>query len=92
MATTHPVQRFETLISDPRRKVGLVQCLVDRTCRCQFQPDSVTRKHVEDLVYHIDEGLDIVPSELPNHLDLIVVREYCCDQRDTLACSEGLTD
>jgi hypothetical protein len=35
--TTGPVQRFETLLSDPWWKLGHIQGLVDRTCRCQFQ-------------------------------------------------------
>ena len=28
------------------------------------------------LIYYINEGLGIVPSEVPDHTNLIMVREY----------------
>ena len=52
-----------------------------------------TQNRVETrLVYHIDKGLGIVLREVANHLNLIVVREDCCDYGDALIPSEGITD
>ena len=44
------------------------------------------------LVYHIDEGLCIIPREVSDHLCLIAIRESYRDQRDTLVHGEGIAD
>ena len=44
------------------------------------------------LIYYIDEDLGIVPGEAPDYTSLVVVQEYFCNQIDTLACGEGVTD
>ena len=41
------------------------------------------------LVYHVDKGLAVIPREVSNHLNLNVVREDRCDQRDALICGES---
>ena len=43
------------------------------------------------LVYHINKVLGIVPSELPDPLDLVVIREDRCDQRDAAVYGKGMT-
>lgn len=44
------------------------------------------------LVYHIDEGLGIFPTEMFNSLGLILLREYVRDQRDTFLRFESVGD
>ena len=44
------------------------------------------------LVHNIDEALGIVPGELSDCLDLILVQEYRRDQKDALVCGERMTD
>jgi hypothetical protein len=44
------------------------------------------------LIYCIDNILGIVPREIFSHLDVIVVRENCRDQRDALVRGEGIAD
>jgi len=44
------------------------------------------------LVHCIEEGLGDFSREAPDHLDLILVREYRRDQRDALVCGEGTLD
>ena len=43
-------------------------------------------------VHHIDEGLSGIPTELTDHLNLILVREDCLDERDHFVRREGMTD
>jgi len=44
------------------------------------------------LVYDVDEGLGVIPREASDHLDLIVVREDGCYQRDALVGMEAIVD
>ena len=44
------------------------------------------------LIYHINEGLGIIPSEVSDHLDLIRVREDRCYQRSALVHGKGIAD
>ena len=44
------------------------------------------------LVCDIDKGLGIVPREVFDHLNLIVVQENRCDKGDTPIRGKGRTD
>jgi hypothetical protein len=44
------------------------------------------------LVYHVDKGLSVVPTEVTDHLDLILVREDCPNERDDFVRGEGAPD
>jgi len=44
------------------------------------------------LVYHVDKSLGVVPAEISDHSNFMMVREDGCDQRDALACGEGMVD
>ena len=44
------------------------------------------------LVYHINKGLGIVSTEMPDDLDLIKVRKNGFDQRDALVSGKCGTD
>jgi len=41
------------------------------------------------LIYHIDKGLSVIPTERFDRVNLITIREDFRDQRDTLVCSTG---
>jgi hypothetical protein len=41
------------------------------------------------LVYHVDKGLSIVPTETLNHLSFMGVGEDVCDRGDAVICGEG---
>lgn len=43
------------------------------------------------LVYHINKGLGIVPTEITDHLNLTLAHQGCLDQRDDFAWEEGTT-
>jgi len=43
-------------------------------------------------VYHIDEGLGVIPRKVSGCLNPITVREDCSNQRDALARGEGISD
>ena len=44
------------------------------------------------LVYHVNKGLGIVSTEMPDYLDLIMVRKNGFDQRDALVKGKCRTD
>ena len=44
------------------------------------------------LVYHVNKGLGIAPTEMPDDLDLIKVRKNGFDQRDALVNGKCGTD
>ena len=44
------------------------------------------------LVDHIDKRLGIVPRQVFDHLDLIMIRKYCRDQTCALVRDEGMAD
>ena len=41
------------------------------------------------LVYYINKGLSILPTETPDRLDFFAVCEDLCDQGDTIIWVEG---
>ena len=45
-----------------------------------------------DLMYHIDEGLSIISTEVTNQLDFILAREDCLNERVDFMCKQGVTD
>ena len=44
------------------------------------------------LMYHIDEGLGVVPTEVADHLHLILTCEDCLNQRDEFVGGKGRTN
>ena len=44
------------------------------------------------LVYHVDKGLGITSGEVIEHLDLVIVSEDGCHQRDALVCGKVMTN
>ena len=44
------------------------------------------------FIYRIDKGLGIVPRELFDHPNLVIVHKDCCDQRYALVRGEGMID
>jgi len=43
------------------------------------------------LVYRINKVLSVVPTEIPDHFDLILAHQNCLNQRDGLVREEGAT-
>ena len=41
-------------------------------------------------MYHVDEGLSIISTEVTDHLDLIAAREDCLDKRDDFMWEQGV--
>lgn len=44
------------------------------------------------LVYNVDERLGIVPREIFDHLDLIIIRENFRNQSDTFVHGKSIAD
>ena len=45
-----------------------------------------------NLMYHIDEGLSFVSTEVAEHLDLTLAGEGCLDKRDDLMWGQCVSD
>ena len=79
--TAHAVQRFETLLSNPRWKLGHIQGLVDMMCHMSALISRFTTIECRTrLVYNINKCLCIVPNEATNRITRIVVRKNRLDQ------------
>lgn len=44
------------------------------------------------LIYHIDKCLRIIPKEIANHSDLVVIGEDGHYERRALMCGKGVAD
>ena len=84
---TNPVHRAQALPADLWFKI--IQHLIDRIrnseCLSVFNAGTY-------LVYYIDKCLGIVPRQTSNYLNLIIVREDCSDQRDSLVYPKARCD
>jgi hypothetical protein len=80
--TAHSVQQFEALLPDLWQEMDPVQCLVSGHEGVRFNRSDIAMRSEGGtcLVYHIDEGLRIIPAEAVDRVTLVLTRGDCLDQ------------
>jgi hypothetical protein len=80
MVATNCVQKTQAPSADMRFKT--IQCLVDGVWKFRQEsadPPPEVKLCATYLVYHVDKILGIIPREIADHPDLIMVGEDCRD-------------
>jgi hypothetical protein len=87
----YPGQSGQTLSPEPRLQTIQRLFVMSELSSSQWTYSS-ERKVGKYLIYHVNEGLSIVPAQTLDRLCFIAVGEYVCDQRDALIFGERTID